>query len=271
MTQQYYYLISGLPGIALDESRNLPSFKQLSDDILPLLSPEDQKSLKLLRTESDIKNLIRYFDKVERPFDLNGNFTEDELESAVKDSSILPRCMQSVIVSRKENRGTQSALAADDEAFAEFYNELLESSDPFIKTYSRFEFILRNVLAALNARRYKMTLENVVIGNDSVSDTIRKSGSPDFGLSAEYPWINKLLTLPVDDPIESEKRIDQLRWSVMDELSAFDGFGSAIVFVFVLKLRSAERWKALLPETGRALTERLVAETRTKLEELIRI
>jgi len=271
MAQQYYYLISGLPGISLDESRNLPSFKALTDDILPLLSEEDRASLKLLRTEADLKNLIRHLDKVDRPFDNNGNLSEEELEEAVRDSSALPPCMQRIIASRKENRSLQSALAPDDEASAEYFQDLLSSPDPFIQAYSKFEFILRNVLAGLSARKYKMAIESVIVGNDPISDNIKKSGSPDFGLSAEYPWVNKLLSLPADDPIESEKRIDQLRFSVMDELSAFDGFGSAIVFVFVLKLRSAERWKSLAPEIGRALTEKLVAETRARLEELIRI
>ncbi|MBL8028166.1 MAG: DUF2764 family protein [Fibrobacteres bacterium] len=271
MAQQYYYLISGLPGITIDESRSLPSFKTLTDDILPLLSEEDAVSLKLIRTESDIKNLIRILDKVDRPFDNNGNLSEEALEASIKDTSALPACMQRIITSHKESSSAQLGLAPDDEASAEYFNELFSSSDPFIKAYSKFEFIMRNVLAGIAARNFKIPVENVIVGNDSISDTIRKSGSPDFGLSAEYPWVNKLITLPADDPIESEKRIDLLRWSVMDELSAFDGFGSAVVFVFALKLRSAERWKALVPEVGRALTEKLVSETRTRLEELIRI
>jgi len=267
---QYYYLISGLPGITLDESRGLSSFKSLTDDIIPLLAESDREALKLIRTESDMKNLIRFLDKADRPFDNNGNFSEEEIESSVKDSSALPDCMKRVLSSRKENRPLHPGLAPDDEAATEYFSDLLSSSDNFLQTYSRFEFNLRNVLAGLNARRYKLVIENCIAGSGTVPDAVRKSGSPDFGLSAEYPWVNKLISLPADDPIESEKRIDLLRWSVMDELSAFSGFGAAVVFVFALKLRSAERWKALSPEIGKALTEKLVNETRNRLEELIK-
>jgi hypothetical protein len=179
--------------------------------------------------------------------------------------------MQCIIAAKKENRQLHPGFAPDDEASIEYYSDLALSPDSFIRAYSKFEMTLRNILAGINARKQKIPVENVVLGSDSVAESIRKSGSPDFGLAAENPWVNKILALPSDDPIESEKRIDQIRWSVMDELSAFAGFGAAVVFVFVLKLRSAERWKMLSADIGKSFTEKLVADTRMKLEELIRL
>jgi hypothetical protein len=146
--------------------------------------------------------------------------SEEALEASIKDTSALPACMQRIIASHKESSSAQLGLAPDDEASAEYFNELFSSFDPFIKAYSKFEFIMRNVLAGIAARNFKIPVENVIVGNDSISDTIRKSGSPDFGLSTEYPWVNKLITCLLTI-LSKAKTNRSLRWSVMDECQLF--------------------------------------------------
>ncbi len=271
MAEQYYYLISGLPSISLDENRALPSFKSLTDDIVPLLSNEDREGLRLLRADADIRNVVRLLEKSDRPFDMNGNLSEEDVEQSLRDLALLPPFVVRVIESRKDNQYPQETFSLEDRIFAEYFRMLSMSANSFLRAYGSFESILRNLLAGINARKYKVSAEGAIVGDDSIAGGIRKSGLPDFGLSAEYPWVNKMVSLPVDDPVESERRIDSLRWSEMEGWAAFEGFGSAVVFAFVLKLRIAERWKGLMPEVGKGFAERLVKETRARLENLIKI
>ena len=56
-------------------------------------------------------------------------------------------------------------------------------------------------------------------------------------------------------PLEREFGLDQLRWSLLDDLSRFDPFGLPAVMAYALKLKLVERWGALTAEKGRAVVE----------------
>ncbi|MFH1476314.1 MAG: DUF2764 family protein [Verrucomicrobiota bacterium] len=56
-------------------------------------------------------------------------------------------------------------------------------------------------------------------------------------------------------PLERELGLDQLRWSLLDDLARFDPFGLPAVVAYALKLKIVERWSALTVEKGRAVVE----------------
>ena len=56
-------------------------------------------------------------------------------------------------------------------------------------------------------------------------------------------------------PLERELGLDQLRWSLLDDLSRFDPFGLPAVIAYAVKLKLVERWSALTAEKGRAVVE----------------
>ena len=57
-------------------------------------------------------------------------------------------------------------------------------------------------------------------------------------------------------PLERELGLDQLRWSLLDDLSRFDPFGLPAVIAYALKLKLVGRWSALTVEQGRAVVEK---------------
>lgn len=51
-------------------------------------------------------------------------------------------------------------------------------------------------------------------------------------------------------PLERERALDQVRWSVLDDLQGVDPFSFRIVLAYALKRRIAERWTRMDAEAG---------------------
>jgi len=66
-------------------------------------------------------------------------------------------------------------------------------------------------------------------------------------------------------PLERELGLDQLRWSLLDDLSRFDPFGLPAVIAYALKLKLVERWSALTVEKGRAVVEEYLTKQLTEM------
>jgi len=66
-------------------------------------------------------------------------------------------------------------------------------------------------------------------------------------------------------PLERELGLDQLRWSLLDDLSRFDPFGLPAVIAYALKLKLVERWSALTVAKGRAVVEEYLTKQLTEM------
>jgi len=66
-------------------------------------------------------------------------------------------------------------------------------------------------------------------------------------------------------PLERELGLDQLRWSLLDDLSRFDPFGLPAVIAYALKLKLVERWSVLTVEKGRAAVEEYLTKQLTEM------
>ena len=64
-------------------------------------------------------------------------------------------------------------------------------------------------------------------------------------------------------PLERELGLDQLRWSLLDDMSRFDPFGLPAVIAYALKLKLVERWSALTVEQGHAVVEEYLTQQLT--------
>ncbi len=60
-------------------------------------------------------------------------------------------------------------------------------------------------------------------------------------------------------PLERERALDLLRWTILDDLAGLDPFGLPAVFAYGLRLRLAERWAAFDATSGAQLLETAAA------------
>ena len=271
MTGNYYYLVSGLPELLLDEGKQQLLCSDFINEASEQLNHNDFKLFNLLRLPFDNENLLALIQKTDRPFDKRGSIEEEDLVSGLKIPDELPSYMECFIEAFSENRSPAPGLTPTDQLAWFFYEEMTQHREPFISEWYAFDLNLRNVLAGINCRNGLAHLEALaterdkaaavaVIGRDDVAEAILRSNAPDFGLTMQLPWIERIISLSRGPMQEFEKGIDSLRWDILNEMTIASHFRAETVFAFFIKLTIVERWQALDPETGREQLDRLLDE-----------
>ncbi|MBN1104138.1 MAG: DUF2764 family protein, partial [Deltaproteobacteria bacterium] len=137
-----------------------------------------------------------------------------------------------------------------------YYIHALETTaSPFLRAYLRFEKDLRNIVAAIRARRNGLPPSENIVGEGDLIDTLGRSTAEDFGLSAEYPWIEKLIT--AREPVETEEAIEQIVWDTLDEKTEHMDFDFDVVLAYLVRLHILERNLALSEERGKDVVRQL--------------
>ena len=260
--RNYYDLVAGLADISPDAARLPLSAAEFIAQTAELVHPDDAVLLRLLQSPLDNRNLITLLDRLDRPFEPGGAYDVEALTAEIANPETIPEYMQSYIDSHRAGEVLLPELNNDDRLSWLFFECVTAHGNDFIASWFTFELQLRNILAALAVRRgtahlqqrepeYLKCLESVLVCRTEVEERLLASSAPDFGLSEQLPWIERLLQLPVDDFIERERRIDQLRWDMLDELTTFSYFQIETLLAFCLRLMIVERWTGLDPQTGR--------------------
>ncbi len=131
----------------------------------------------------------------------------------------------------------------------EFYKEALKSRNKFIRNYLLFD---------LQVRDAKTEYLNAALGRPEGEDLIEiPEGSGEFEQEARVREI-----LSGSDILARERGLDDVMWEKADSLTELDLFDIDIILAFIAKIKIADRWNKLDPETGRELFRRLVSEIR---------
>ena len=126
---------------------------------------------------------------------------------------------------------------------------------------------VNNILAALTARKYKMEISKVPVGNNLIADALRTSNARDFGLADELEYFDQLVRInDTVDLVEREKKIDMLKWFWLEENTFFNYFSIEKIFVFLMKLEMIERWVSLDKEKGNELFRKLIDQLKNEVQ-----
>ena len=88
---------------------------------------------------------------------------------------------------------------------------------------------------------------------------LRTSNARDFGLGDTLPYLENIQRISeIDDLLEREKKVDQLKWIWMEDESFFNYFTVERLFVFLLQLEMIERWISLDKDKGNELFRALI-------------
>ena len=264
MSRQYYYLVSGLYDLVPDEEKQSVFIEPFLDFLTEELHPEDLGYLNLFLLANDNRNLMNILEE-RKGFITPSNYTRDVIEDAVRNPSGLPDYLQTFLEAHKAEEAIVQGMAWEDQLTMLYYAYALGQENRFVTGWMQFERDLRNVLAALNCRRYKLPMQNYLIGNldekDFVVEQMMRSTSADFGLSREYPWVEQVVTFfDRNVLIELEKEVDQIRWDMIDDMNTFNYFSTEKVLGYFLKLLITERWFKLIPEEGETMFNTLVGK-----------
>ena len=263
----YYALVAGFREYTLDGEMKGFDVEAILSDVFEVLSSKDKKSVELLYAYYDCENLISRHNG-SSTYNALGRLSSEEVEEALRQPSRLIAPLAKVVRDYASLNEEDDAEEVDlSQPFAQalmsaYYNACAASGSRLLREWSAADRTIRNIVAATLARRQGIAAESVVVGNDAVAKSLSRSSAADFGLRTEIPYVEQLIAAVADEQnmVEKERKIDNIRWSVLSELSTFDYFDINAVIAYLVKVNMVARWAALDAKVGREMFDRLVSE-----------
>ena len=267
-SQNYYYLIAGLPDLTLDQGKLQFGTRELREELKEGLSESDYALFQHLFLAYDNLNLLAVLNKAEKTEALEeGVYLWDSLENALDQPELLRPYMTTFIRSRQSETPLHPALSAENELTTLYYEELLALKHDFLRKWFTFELNLTNSLLAITAKNNDIPYENQIIPANTAATKILRSNARDLGLTSEWPWIEKVLHISeMPDLFARERAVDMLRWNFLDEYNTFKYFSIEVLLAYYIKLSIIERWLKLDKATGEAMFRQLLGDLQNSYE-----
>lgn len=271
----YYCLVAGLPEIAFDGSKVAFTVERFREELYPMLSAADRRCVDLLFLSLDNANILNILRNGEEAgIDTAGCYTKEELLdiiSSAKEGDTPKKGVPSYIYRFFDyytaNEGNENIIW-NDVMSAYYYDYATKCSNRFVAGWFTFNRNVNNILVAFTARKYRMNIADVVVGDDEVVESLRNSNARDFDLSGTLEYFEAVQRLSENTKLqEREHQLDELRWRWLDDNSVFCYFSVERLFVFLQKLVIVERWAALDPEKGMERYNAMIAELKSGMDE----
>ena len=267
---QYYYLVTGLPELSLDDNKLNYTVGDFKTEFYPQLSKEDQALVDLYYLKFDNANLLKLLKDREAVIDPRGNYTADQFVAVFKqfdEEGVItsPGSLPPYIIKFIQAYLTQQAAGITSDVLVEdwlaglYFEHAMKCKNDFVSSWFEFNLNTNNVLVALAARKYKLPIASFIVGDTEICQALKTSNARDFGLTTELDYFDQLLKISeTDDLVDREKRLDQLRWKWMEDKTFFDYFSIERLYVFLLQLEIIERWISLDKEKGNQMFREII-------------
>lgn len=274
MSKYYYYLVAGLPELTLEDSKLSYTVADFKAELYPDLSDEDRRLIDLFYLKFDNANVLKLLKDKDAAIDPRGNYSAEELAefiSSLKEGDEIADTMfpsyLSTFISEYFNVTAEDDFLHEDRLAALYYEYAMKCKNKFVSSWFAFNLTMNNILVALTARKFKMDIAPLIVGDTEVCEALRTSGARDFGLTGEVDFLDQLVKISeTEELVEREKKIDQLRWNWMEEATFFNYFTVERLFVFLLQLEMIERWISLDKEKGNQLFRSIIATLKDEVQ-----
>ena len=270
----YYCLVTGLPELSLEDGKLSYTVANFKSSIYPELSKADRRLIDLFYLKFDNQNLLALLKDKEASVDSSlGNYSADELLSVItsfKEETAPDKKFPPYFYEFAElylNTPDEERLGLEDKLYGFYYHYAIKCDNKFISTWFELNLDVNNILAAMAARKYKMEVAKVVVGNNFVAEALRTSNARDFGLADDLEYFEQLVRInDTIDLVEREKKIDLLKWNWMEENTFFNYFTIEKIFIFLMKLEMIERWVSLDKEKGNEMFRKLIDQLKDEVQ-----
>ena len=272
----YYCLVAGLPDVAFDGSKSAYTVECFKEEIYPELSAADAACVDLFFLERDNANIL----KILRHGDdarigQYGCYSRQELEEIISsakngDTPIkgVPSYIYSFVEHYMASEGGANVIL-EDVLSSYYYDYATSCANGFVAEWFTFNRNVNNILVAFAARKYKMNVADVVIGEGEVADALRTSGARDFGLTGMLDYFESIQRLNENGRLqERERQLDDIRWKWLEDNSVFNYFTVERLFVFLVKLGIIERWAKLDADKGMQRYNEMIAELKSGMDNM---
>lgn len=271
---KYYCLVAGFPELTLDDSKLGYTAADFKTEVYPALPERDKRMIDLFYLQFDNANVLKLLKDKDAVADSRGIYSVEELAeyiSLLKDGgemtdAAFPSYL-SAFISEYFNMPAEDHFLHEDRLAALYYAYAMKCKNKFISAWFGFNLTIKNVLVALTARKFKMDVSSLIVGDAEVCEALRTSNARDFGLTGEVEMLEQLVKISeTEELVEREKKIDWLRWNWMEEATFFNYFTIERLFVFLLQLEMIERWISLDKEKGNQLFRSIIAALKDEVQ-----
>lgn len=272
---KYYYLVAGLPELTLEDSKLSYTVGDFKAELYPALSDKDRKVVDLFYFQFDNANVLKLLKDKDAAVDTRGIYTAEELAEYIarlKEGDKLsdaefPSYLSAFVTEYFSTSVADSECLYEDRLAALYYAYAMKCRNRFVAAWFEFNLIAKNVLVALTARKFKMDVAPLIVGDTDVCEALRTSNARDFGLGGEVAMLETLMKISeTEELVEREKKVDQLRWDWMEEAAFFNYFTVERLFVFLLQLEMIERWISLDKEKGNQMFRSIIAALKDEVQ-----
>ena len=270
---KYYYLVSGLPDISLDDGKLAYTVADFKAEMEATLSAKDQKLIDLFFLKYDNANLLACLKEADAPLDPRGRITREEFEAvykALKEEEKLPKneaipayhvtfIQRYLAEEQSEQKGEKAQVSWEDQLAALYYEAAMKAPNPFVAGWFELNLNINNVLTAITCRKYGFDKSLYIVGHNEIAEQIRTSNARDFGLSDAVEYLPELQRIAEEtDLYARERKIDLLKWKWLEEQTFFKTFDLERVFAYLLQLEMIERWVTLDKARGEQTFRELI-------------
>lgn len=261
MSRNYYCLIAGLPELQPDQNKKVFSLSEFKQELEEQLHPSDAELVRLLFLPYDNENLLQLLQKKDIDAQLPANYLAAELKEEINEPGNLDAYFGDFITEylSDETVSETKNVIMEQKLTEAFYNYVIGCKNLFLSDWFRFDLTLKNIMTALNCKKHDIKVEQQLIGNDELVQTMAKSSSKDLGIAVEVPEIERIAHI-FESPklLDREKLLDRFRWDWLNEHTTFNYFSVEVVLSYVIKLTIVDRWSRLDPQTGTEMFDRLL-------------
>ena len=262
----YYCLIAGLPEISPDDKKLSLSVQELRTYLNDYLTKQEMDIINLFFYPNDNAQILRLLQKQEPDLNLQTVLTVAQLEEEIKDPTLVPSYIRDYLLEQNDHKDSNKRLP-EMELSERYWNFVLSQKGKLLKKYAEFSLNVKNLITALNCRKYHIDIEKEVIGDSYFTKQLKTSAAKDFELSDDYPYVDTVLALfEKDNAAEREYKIDMLYWDFLDETTEHKYFTFDNVIAFTLKLMILERWSKMTTEQGKTIFRDLLERFKNEFQ-----
>ncbi len=276
MRREYHCFIAGLPELFPDAKKIDFILFNFRDQLGEVLHSDDFRLIESLFWKYDNANIIKLLKDPQSDINKLGNLSREDIEeifSLAKDDALytykrkIPPYFGIFIDAFKNEAPLFKGKEWENQITQLYYNFAVSIDNNFIRSWFEFEMNLTNISTAAGCRKYKMNIENELIGNNEITEKLVKSSARDFGISNEFPMLEAIIRATEEDNIiEKERKIDMARWELLNDRTFFHFFTIEKIFAYTIQVEIIERWLKLDKDTGNKLFNDLLTGLKKSYE-----
>lgn len=276
MSREYHCLVAGLPELFFNNDKINFTFPDFKNQLREVLHFKDFRLIESFFWRYDNINVLKLLKNPESGINELGNLSKedfDEIFSLVKDDALysfereIPGYFGKFIHAYKNELPLFRGKDWENQITQLYYKYLSGLDNQYIRNWFEFEMNLTNIITAYNCKKHQLTVENELIGNNEITEKLIKSNARDFGISVEFPKLESIINaLEENNLVEREKKIDIIKWELLNDWTFFHYFTIEKIFSYTLQIEIIIRWLRLDKETGQELFNNLLSNLEKSYE-----